>query len=401
MRRRRILLLGLGRTGHPYLRRARARDLAVTVVDRPSLLASEDTRSLLEAHDHVQPVPVASQEAYYAAGSRAVAATAVDGVLAVSELQVVPAALLAEEFAMRGPGLRAATVSRNKLLQRELFRRHGVAQPDFHLVHGPGEALRWARNRYPVVVKPLSGSGSANVCVVSDRAALTSCYTGPPGPSLIEEFCAGSEYSLEGVVKAGRLRFGSVTAKVTTAPPYCVELEHHVPAALPPAAADAVNAWADGVVRVAGVRDAVVHLEFRLGPAGPVVMELAVRAAGDHIPELVDAALGVDLYDAALSLALGEELDVAVTRAGAAVAWFPSVPPGRLREVRGLDEVRALPGVLDAPVLARPGDVVAPLRSSADRLGAVLVSGADPAAAGTTLAAVRRLLVLRTEGTSW
>lgn len=393
---RRILLLGLGRTGHPYVHHARARGLAVSVADRPSLLRA--LRPPPGPADRLHPVPAAAEEAYYAAGSRAVAADPVHAVLPVSELQVLPAALLADELGLPGCGVPAALVCRNKLLQRQVFERHGIPQPDFHLAHGAGDALRWARDRYPVVLKPLSGTGSVGVRVIADRAGLASWAAGRTGPFLVEEFCAGAEYSVEGVVRRGDLAFSTVTAKTVTPPPYRVELAHRVPAALPPGAGPALGELARRVVAATRVDTALVHLEVKVGPAGAAVIELAARGAGDHILDATRAALGVDLYDAGVALAAGDEPVLTPAADGAAVVWFPTAPPGRVTDVRGLEDVRRLPGVLAAHLEVSVGDPVPALRSSTDRIGSVLVRGRSAAAAEATLAAARRLLAVRTEG---
>ena len=52
-------------------------------------------------------------------------------------------------------------------------------------------------------------------------------------------------------------------------------------------------------------------------------------------------------------------------------------PPGRVARVLGLEQVRALPGVLEARLSVKPGDTIRRRRSLGQVLGAVTVAGSD------------------------
>jgi L-amino acid ligase C-terminal domain 2 len=62
-------------------------------------------------------------------------------------------------------------------------------------------------------------------------------------------------------------------------------------------------------------------------------------------------------------------------RVGGACIRFLVAEPGELRAVSGLDEAFAVDGVRGIRVYNRPGHVFGPLRSGADRAGAVLAVG--------------------------
>ncbi len=151
MTSRRLLLVGLGVMGRPYLTAAHAAGVSVIVLDSAAALASEDTQALLSDDDVAVPVGGGTDEHWYLAANEAVATYAPDGVLAFAEPHVRTAALIADEFGLPGPGLRAAEVSRNKAYQRALFARHEVAQPAFGLATEATEAAAWvaAHTRLP------------------------------------------------------------------------------------------------------------------------------------------------------------------------------------------------------------------------------------------------------------
>src|SRR5207247_4823504 len=60
---------------------------------------------------------------------------------------------------------------------------------------------------------------------------------------------------------------------------------------------------------------------------------------------------------------------------GGAVVRFLVAPPGELREVRGLEEAYATPGVRGIRVYRKPGHRFQELRRASDRAGAILATG--------------------------
>ena len=171
-RARRLLLVGMGRMGAPYVEAAHRRDLAVSLVESRSRLADAETRALLQAGDRTYGVSTGADQAWYEAASAALSEAPIDAIVAFSDAHVIAAALIAAELEPPGPGLRAAPVSRGKALQRTLFSRKGLPQPSFHRARSAHDAVRWARGRYPVVGKPVSESGSLGVRLLRHDADL-------------------------------------------------------------------------------------------------------------------------------------------------------------------------------------------------------------------------------------
>ena len=90
--------------------------------------------------------------------------------------------------------------------------------------------------------------------------------------------------------------------------------------------------------------------------------------------------MGVDLNGLALAAALGREVPgnsllQSRSTAGGACVVFLVAPEGELAAVHGIEEARAVEGVLDVLVYRRPGHVFGPLRRGPDRAGAVLAVG--------------------------
>jgi hypothetical protein len=62
---------------------------------------------------------------------------------------------------------------------------------------------------------------------------------------------------------------------------------------------------------------------------------------------------------------------------GGACILFLVPPPGVLTATDGVEEARAMDGILDVRIYRMPGYVFVPLRRGADRAGAVLATGDD------------------------
>ena len=389
-----LLLIGVGCMGRPYAAAARRLGVRVRAVE-----AGPGVRAVADLVDVVHLAPGDSDEALAAAAYAAVEAQRPDAVLAFSEQHVLAAALVQDTLGLPGPSLHAAVLSRNKALQRARFGALGLRQPGHLVVERLRDAAAWAAARGPVVVKPLSGTGSDGVELLADAAAFASAAErrGGEGPVLVEEAVEGPEYSWEALVRDGEVWFRNVTAKETTGPPEFVELAHRAPARLDRAAAAQVERLALGVLAGLRMRSGLVHLEFRLTAEGPTIMEVAVRTPGDFIMEVLGLAYDVDLFELTVRVALG--LPLPEPPAGpvreAASCWLVA-PPGVVTAVQGLDATAAHPNVHRVEAEVAPGDVVGPLRCWSERVASAVVAAGSREELEDTLAFVRRTLVVAT-----
>ena len=120
---------------------------------------------------------------------------------------------------------------------------------------------------------------------------------------LVEEHVDGPEMTVNAFSLDGDFAPLTVTDRLTAAPPaFGVALAHVWPSEHDTAAAVDV---ARAAVQAVGIRNGPSYTQVRLGPDGPVVMEVAARLGGGHDAELCRAALGVDLNALAVEAALG------------------------------------------------------------------------------------------------
>jgi biotin carboxylase len=305
-------------------------------------------------------------------------------------------------FGLGGTSYATAHLLKDKLaMRRHLAAAGGVAAaasvPAEEIVSE--ESLRdfGARYGYPFVVKPADAAGSVGVQRVGEPGQVPRAWAAivglrartdlrqqtflTVGRHLAETYVEGPEYSVEAFSFDGRHVVVAVTEKLTEDGSF-VELGHAEPARVDPGVEARMVRVTEALLDAVGLRDGASHTEVKLSPDGPVIIEGHNRVGGDRIVDLLELAYGVDfeLLTVAWPFRLAEPLAGRPPAACAAATLFLTPPPGTVREVAGVEEVRAHPGVFAADVTVRAGDVVR-AGSNWDRAGQIVVTAPDTGAA--------------------
>ncbi|MFF2778636.1 acetyl-CoA carboxylase biotin carboxylase subunit family protein [Streptomyces sp. NPDC058052] len=249
---------------------------------------------------------------------RLAAGLAPAGVVTFSERRLRLTARVAEACGLPFHSPETAAVLTDKYRQRRALAAGGVQDTRCALVRGPADAdAALAATGLPAVLKPRSGAGGVDTCLVRSPDELLSRlaeFTADgAGDFVLEEYLpgdpagagpgAGDYVSVESVVAGGEPRTVAVTGKLPLAPPFR-ETGHLLPAPLAPGLVTEAVRLERRALRALGVRHGVTHTEIKLTPDGPRVIEVNGRLGG-HIAEIVQRSLGYDLVAAALRLALG------------------------------------------------------------------------------------------------
>ncbi|MGW4651413.1 MFS transporter [Kitasatospora sp. NPDC004289] len=226
----------------------------------------------------------------------------------------------------------------------------------------------------PCVVKPVDGTGSAGVRLLTDREDAT-CFlreARDSGPYLVEEYLSGPEFSVEAVSVAGRHRIVAVTEKRTTGAPQFVETGHTLPVRLPEAETAAVSALVRATLDATGYRYGPSHTEVILTGDGPRLVESHGRPGGDRISDMQQLALGEDVFALAMAAVFGLPLPAGRERprvAGIRYVTFDGTLP---MPETSTELVASLPGVTEVHITVPVGQLPAPILKSGDRHGFVL-----------------------------
>ncbi|HMA39808.1 MAG TPA: ATP-grasp domain-containing protein [Gemmatimonadales bacterium] len=356
-----------------------------------------------------------SHPATAAAQARAFAARyPVDGVLGVDDDTVVVAAEIAHALGLAGNSVAAAEAARDKYRQRELMGQHGVPIPWFQLHRLDEDIDALARTVvYPCVVKPLRLSASRGVirangphefaAAVRRLAAIlaqpdAAACADAADAFLVEQYIPGVEVALEGLLTGGALHVLALFDKPDPLEgPFFEETIYATPSQLPEAAQQALGDTAALAGRAIGLTRGPVHAELRWNEKGPWLIELAARPIGGRCSTALRFQDGETLEDVVIREALGLPLGSLMREDRAAGVMMIPVPgAGILREVRGVAEARAVPGIEDVVITAHRGQTMVPWPEGSRYPGFIFARAAESADVVTALrAAHRRLTFVR------
>ncbi|MBO3678585.1 ATP-grasp domain-containing protein [Streptomyces sp. NEAU-YJ-81] len=337
-----------------------------------------------------------------------------DGAITSCDYYLPTVARIAGHLGLPGPAPEAVRNACRKDATRRVLAEAGVPGPRFAVHEEWADIARAAREiGYPLVVKPVDLCAGMYVRRVDDETQLAAAFGAladfpvnargqrRPPAVLLEELLDGPEVSVETVSHGGAVHVVGVTDKSVGGAPAFIETGHMFPAALTAVDTEAAEQTALGALGALGLTDGLVsHTEIKLTSAGPRVVEVNPRPAGNRITELVRHVTGIDLAAACVDVALGRAPDLRRTDTGlrsAAIGFLVPEHTGTLGSLDGAGP-RDAPGVLEVQ-LAEPGRQVKAAGSNNEYLGHVMAG--DPEGAGARdrvealLAEVRSGLVIR------
>jgi len=385
-----------------FLAAARERGVEVTVAsDRAQALAhlNPEGHLVVDLHDAL----AALERIRELATQHPIAA-----VIGADDDGALLAARAAEALGLRAHPAWAVMLARDKARARESFARAGLRSPRFvtaPLAAGAAAALAlWsaevarhhgAGDVFPCVLKPRGLAASRGVIRADDRHAFEEAFTritrilareprpGPDEPPidslLIETYVPGGEVALEGLMTAGELTTLALFDKPDPLEgPYFEETIYVTPSRLAPERQAEIAATARGAALALGLRHGPIHAEFRLDAGGVVPLEIAPRSIGGLCSRALRFIGGRTLESVLLTHALGE-IDPPVRESNASgVLMIPIPYGGRLREVQGADDARAVPGITEVRLTIPPGSRLVPLPEGAQYLGFAFARAGTP-----------------------
>ena len=352
---------------------------------------------------------------------RAVAAIArfaarhpLDAIVAVDDTGTVVAAAASAALGLAGNSVEPVRASRDKGRARERFAAAGLLTPRFQIFGSDADpASVAAAVRYPCVVKPVDLSGSRGVIRADDADSCVAAFTrvgalvrspdvcrpgSAPQSILVEDFIPGAEFALEGLLRGGVLETLAIFDKPDPLNgPFFEETIYVTPSRQP----DAVQAeMADTVqraTRALGLTEGPVHAEVRRNEAGTFMLEVAARSIGGLCARTLRFGMGVSLEELILRHAVGLPIQSLRREDRAAgVLMLPIPRPGVLRQVRGQEEARQVPGVEGVVLTVPAGERLVPLPEGDRYLGFVFARGPSAAEVERALRTAQQQLVVET-----
>jgi len=323
-------------------------------------------------------------------------------IVGVDDETVVLAAMAAEALGLPHNPVRSARVTRDKYETRRALKAAGLRCPAFRRIRLDEPPERSARQvDYPCVLKPLGLSGSRGVLRADDPDEFVAAVEriaaildepdasdrGDTRHLLVEDFLTGGEVALEGLLERGELRVLALFDKPDPLEgPTFEETIYVTPSRLAASLQDTIAQEAARGCRALGLCDGPVHAELRLHRDEPWVLEVAARSIGGLCSRALRFGTGISLEELILRHAVGRQtagLDRESLAAG--VMMIPIPRAGKLREIRGLEHARAVPGIAEVTLSQHAGADLIPLPEGHRYLGFIFARADSPAAVEAAL----------------
>jgi len=379
-----VLLLGASADQLYAIHTAKAMGLRVLVVDMKADspgFALADDHAVISTRD--MPRLKAFLDEYQGRGHR------ITGVLVMGSDIPQMVCELAEHLDTPHIPMESALVSTHKYQMKRRFQEHGVPVPWFSMVGSTEELRKIIRQRgYPIIIKPVDRSGARGVFFLEDGCDVEGLFHAARelsfcGEVMVEEFLPGLQISTESIIYEGTAYTPGFDdrnyEKLKEYAPSIIENGGTMPTSVTKEQRLAVERLVERAGLALGVRNGVVKGDVVMTPDGPKLIEMATRlSGGDFSAGIIPLGTGVNIVEAAISIALGREPDLEKLRPkfekGVANRYFfPS--PGRLVAIEGADQARALPWVQKLEFWYNVGDIVPAVTCHADRFGVFLVTG--------------------------
>jgi len=365
-------------------------------------------------------------------------------VVPVDDQATAVGAAICQRLGLPANSIASALAARNKHRMRELLARAGVPQPAFRLGSFADDLAQLARGvSFPCVVKPLALAASKGVIRANDPGEFVTAvarlakilkneYSALSSQNLdserflVEDFIAGPEVAVEGLLTRGQLRVLAIFDKPDPLDgPYFEETIYVTPSRRPAAIQQQIADVTADACRALGLVHGPVHAELRLKSGGrsqgagvrgqgssssaisdqqsaindsstthhspltthlPVVIEVNPRSIGGLCSRVLRFGVGLSLEELIIRHALDPDF-IPPDREGkaAGVMMVPIPRAGILRDVRGLDSAGAVAGIESVTISAHSGQRLVPLPEGSIYLGFIFARGRSPDAVEAAL----------------
>ena len=342
------------------------------------------------------------------------------------------AADLAKRLSLPFPSRHSVINCRSKFTSKRLWREAGIPCPEAALVKSLADAVQFIeRLNSPVVLKPLTGSGSELVMLCETRAECVRAYQtlktrladhpnrrmyaavddssegeDPRKVFAVEEKVSGREFSCDFLLDDDRLEIIRLTRKLHAPDqPLGTILAYVLPGVLPGELDIArFQRQLKDAANVLGLKRTIAMVDFIVRKNEAVLLELTPRPGGDCLPELIRQSCGLDIIGANLDFAEGKTIPIPAPE-----KWQPLVGLRLFASRSGTilaidaDDVRHDGRVLSCDLKHGPGHriVMPPDDYESRLLGSVIFKPTHPQNIETESLEIAGKLRLELETPSW
>lgn len=306
----------------------------------------------------------------------AVAAFSPIAVISGGEVGVELADLLAQRLGLPGNGTALSTARRDKHLMIETVRAAGLRAARQLRATDADELAAWHRELGGrVVLKPPRSAGSQgvsfcdspeeSVAAFLSLADADDVFSQPNNGAVAQEYLPGAEYMVNTVSRDGRHHLCDVWRTTRVSANGVVDLcDALLLIDSGERVVESLRDYAFQVLDALGIQHGPAHVEIRMTPAGPCLVEVGARIAGGGIPAGASLGIGESQLEWTVDAYLRPERFHA--RAGTpyevrkycAIAGMVSPVEGVLSEYRGIEQIEVLESFRTLLTPVKPGQEI-------------------------------------------
>jgi len=264
----------------------------------------------LEVADHFEVINITDKEQVLAHAK----SIACDAVYSVgSDIAMPTVGYVAETLGLPCPVPEAiAELLNHKGRFRKLLAENELWPLRHQVVEVGADGAGWSY--FPAIVKPVDSQGGRGVATAQCSEDLPPLIENAvsfsrSGQAIIEEYVTGPEFSINAFMCGGDLAFACLSDRfVDMAYPCGVVIGHGVPARIPETVQENAIKSAVAIAKAVGLKDGPAYFQMKHVGDDVYVIEATPRLDGCHVWRLVKHMYGVDLLEAALRVALGEQV---------------------------------------------------------------------------------------------
>lgn len=293
-------------------------------------------------------------------------------------------AIVAEHYHLPGPKISQAQISSNKFLQRTKAKEAGVCIPDFKLIDSIDDVYQFAETKgFPFILKPIDNRGSFGVSKVENKASIELAYENAIINShsrlvIAEQFIAGVEITVDGYCFKDEAVSLTVAKKGHINESTQVSVDIKYPGEFNIDIYERILKNNEDVISKLGYSFGMTHAEYMLTNGGDIyLIEAANRGGGVFTSEIiVPQVSGVDILSIYIDACLGYNTPSRPDHIekNETILKFFSFKPGEIRDIIGLDALSNDSDVLKFRLSVKPGDIIQPISTDANRHGFIIVS---------------------------
>lgn len=245
----------------------------------------------------------------------------IDGIMSFAvDPGVVTAAYVQEKLGLPQAGpYESVCILQNKDRFRKFLSDNGFNAPKAKGYDNAKDALNdLAGYRFPIIVKPVDSAGSKGVTKVDSADGFASAFEyakkhSISGRVIVEEFIEkqGCSSDSECFSVDGKLEFVSFSAQRfdDNAPNPYTPAAFSWPSTFTESQEKELTSELQRLLSLLNMETSIYNVETRVGIDGkPYIMEVSPRGGGNRLAEMIRFSTGVDLIDAAVCAAVGDEL---------------------------------------------------------------------------------------------